>query len=287
MYARLSDAGLFVFKGIRDMKRETKSIPYFEIKADSAGRVRTGIAAVFGNVDSYGDRLIPGAFAKTITENRSRVKHLWNHGFGQPPIASIKELREVGREDLPKAVLEYAPEATGGLLVSREYYKNDFADWVLQAIDSGDINEMSFGYDVIQATEVTENEQTIRELKEVKLYDTSDVLWGANAATEAVYAKSALMPIGVLAMQIQAFAADVKQGGREIDGNELGLIDAIYTSAGELRDMLTGEVVNGQETDTSEATTGDEAEAVSAKADTSLVANRLRLNRLRIDSLGL
>ena len=49
-----------------------------------------------------------------------------------PPIASIKEIREVGREELPDTVLKHAPEATGGVSVTREYYKGiDLADWVL------------------------------------------------------------------------------------------------------------------------------------------------------------
>src|SRR5688500_16147771 len=99
-------------------ERQFKNLHYF--KVESTGREQKRICAVFGNVDSWGDRIIPGAFAKTIQEGRSRVKHLWNHDFSNPPIASITELKEVGRDELPQAVLDYAPEATGGLMVGRE-----------------------------------------------------------------------------------------------------------------------------------------------------------------------
>src|SRR5690349_16790787 len=118
------------------MERKFKNLPFFPVKAAAQGRVRKGICAVFGNVDAWGDRIIPGAFRKTISEGRQRTKHLWNHDFSTPPTAKIVELKEVGREELPEAVLEYAPEATGGLMVAREYYKNDLSNWILEAIDA-------------------------------------------------------------------------------------------------------------------------------------------------------
>lgn len=197
------------------MNRHFKSQPYFAVKAESADepRVRKGICAVFGNIDSGGDRIIPGAFAKTIAEGSKRVKHLWNHDFSTPPIASIKELKEVGRDELPPEVLAYAPEATGGLMVAREYYKGELADWVLQAVDSGDVNEMSFGYDVLASADSEESGKQIRNLTELKLFDTSDVLWGMNAATTASGAKST-MPLGVLLSHLNNFAEDVKAGRR-------------------------------------------------------------------------
>lgn len=204
-------AGFFVFK--TPMDREFKAFPYFDIKGDTQGRIRKGICAVFGNVDAGGDRISPGAFAKTISEGRSRVKHLWNHDFSTPPIASITELKEVSRDELPPSVLEYAPEAKGGLMVAREYYKTDLADWVLQAIDKGDVSEMSFGYNVIRDEKSSADGQDIRELKELMLLDTSDVNWGMNSATVGIGAKN-IQPIGVLINQLQFYADDVKAGRR-------------------------------------------------------------------------
>lgn len=270
------------------MNRQVKSIPYFEIKDGKQGRTRKGIAAVFGNIDSYGDRIMPGAFSKTIAEGRSRVKHLWNHSFAHPPIAAIKELREVGRDELPAAVLEYAPEATGGLFVAREYYKTDLADWVLQAIDTGDINEMSFGFDVVTSAEVTEDEKTIRELKEIKLFDTSDVLWGANAATAAAGAKAGQMPFGAIVCHLQAFCGEVKAGRQSVD--ELSeLIDAAFIAVselkGELADDVAPTVVKSDDVNTKADESDNAGEAGAALISTPLSANRLRLNELRLATL--
>jgi phage head maturation protease len=207
-------------------ERLFKNLPYFAVKAASQGRVRKGIAAVFGNIDSWGDRILPGAFQKTITEGSKRVKHLWNHDFSTPPIASIVELKEVGREDLPPEVLAYAPEATGGLMVAREYYDNELGNWVMNAVDKGDVNEMSFGYDVLGSAESEENDVKIRNLTELKLYDTSDVLWGMNAATVASGAKNAI-PLGILAQQLNTYTEDVKAGRRNAAA-DMELIKGIH-----------------------------------------------------------
>lgn len=225
------------------MSREFKSLPVFELKAQSKGRARTGICSVFGNVDdayswtaegiTTGDRVHPGAFAKTISEGRSRVKHLWNHDFSQPPIASIKELRELTRDELPKEVLDYAPQASGGLLVTREYYEDEFSDRILKAIDAGDISEMSFGYDV-KRYEITiegegANERRIREIRELALYDTSDVLWGMNDSTVALM-KSAAMPLPAIIQQLQIIHAEIKAGRRNAEADQK-LINSLHDIA--------------------------------------------------------
>src|SRR5262249_43486080 len=161
------------------------------IKAQSSGRIRAGIASVFGNVDDVNDRVMPGAFQQTIAGGAKRARFLWNHSYQHPPVATITELRELSRNELPQEVLDKAPDATGGLLVKREYFQNvELSDWLLQAIDAGDINEMSFAFEIVRSATVTEpidndpeNVREIRNIEEVKLYDCSDVLWGCNAAT--------------------------------------------------------------------------------------------------------
>lgn len=164
---------------------ELKSIPG-AIKG-MEGRTVTGIVAVFGNVDTVQDRLWPGSFTKTINERRAKFRYLWNHDMVSPPTAVIDDIREVTREELPEAVLMAAPEASGGLEVKRTYLDTLRGNEVLAGIAAGAINEMSFGYDPIPAsTRFTgEGDERVRELYEVRLWDTSDVLWGANEATTA------------------------------------------------------------------------------------------------------
>lgn len=169
---------------------EYKAIPS-EAKFEDE-RTVTGLASVFGNVDSYGDIVMPGAFRKTLKERTSRVKHLWMHNPMEPPIAAIKGIREVGRDDLPDMVRKAFPDATGGLEVTREYLPTQRGNEVLAGIKAGAISEMSFGFDVVkwEQDEGNAEDRPVRKLKEVRLWDTSDVTWGANEATIA--AKAAL-----------------------------------------------------------------------------------------------
>lgn len=160
---------------------EYKSLPNAIKAVDD--RTVVGIASVFGNVDSYGDVIWPGAYSKTLQERGGKLKHFWSHLWDTPPIAKVIGAREVGREELPQAVLDMAPNALGGLEVTREYLDTDRANEVLTGIKAGTITEMSIGYDAIKFDfEERENER-VRNLREVKLYETSDVVWGANDAT--------------------------------------------------------------------------------------------------------
>lgn len=282
--AKAFGGGFFVFM------REFKHLPYFAVKAPSdGGRVRKGICAVFGNVDSYGDRIMPGAFTKTITEGKNRVKHLWNHDFSAPPTAVVTELREVTREELPPEVLDFAPDATGGLLVSREYLPTAAGDEILAGVDSGAITEMSFGYDVISYEMVSEGDLTIRNLKEVRLYDTSDVLWGANEATVAMGAKNSL-PLGVMAQNIIAIAAEVKAGRRNAS-SDLALINAIHNATLDLGCTECPSVMEAKsdgeqpEETTTEETSSDQAKADAALTGASLEDRALELLSIELETL--
>lgn len=154
-------------------------------------RTVAGFASVFGNVDSYYDIVHKGAFKKTIKERSNRVRHLWMHEAYSPPTATIKELKEVDADELPDQVRDQHPETTGGLLVVREYLRTTRGDEILEGIKSGAINEMSFGYDAVKYDfeEIKgpdeEHGMMVRNLREVRLWDTSDVNWGANSATVA------------------------------------------------------------------------------------------------------
>ena len=168
---------------------EYKTLPYFVKELDQKTRTVSGIFAVHGNVDGGMDVSVNGSFEKRLNSGRGRVRFLWNHNSMNPPIASIKSVREVGRDGLPAKVLEWAPDATGGVEVTRKYYENiPLADWVFKSIQEGDITEMSYAYDVKEYTikERGEGQMPIRELNEVELYDISDVNWGMNPATAGV-----------------------------------------------------------------------------------------------------
>jgi hypothetical protein len=268
------------------MSREFKSIPCFSVKAANAdGRTRTGIAAVMGNIDDGGDRLHPGAFKRTIDGGEVRHKHLWGHDWGRPPIASIKELREIPRSELPPEVLGYAPDATGGLLVTREYFKSELSDLVLQCIDSGDM-EMSIGYAAKQVdyTEL-EDGARIRELKEVQLLETSDVPFGMNPATVAAFAKAAesIRPLGAILGELMILEHNIKAGRRN-NAQDTALIKQLHQISLDLGfDLCTMNDETDGKSVTNPNATGSEPAPVLT--DTALRANALKVNDLRLHQL--
>jgi len=165
-----------------------KTLPYFIKELDAKTRTVIGIFAVHGNVDSGGDMSVNGSFGKRLSDGRSRVRFLWNHNSMNPPIASVKSIREVEAGELPVKVKEWAPEATGGVEVTRKYYSDiPLADWVFKGIEEGDITEMSYAYDIHEfSIKKLDDGKEIRVLQDVELYDVSDVNWGMNPATAGV-----------------------------------------------------------------------------------------------------
>uniref|UniRef100_A0A6H1ZF37 Putative peptidase n=1 Tax=viral metagenome TaxID=1070528 RepID=A0A6H1ZF37_9ZZZZ len=169
---------------------EYKILPQFVKELDIPSRTVTGIFAVHGNIDEGGDISVNGSFGKQLNDgSRQRQRFLWAHNSYNPPVASIKGICEVEKADLPEAVLKWAPEATGGVLVTRKYYDGvELADWVFKGIQEGDVTEMSYGYDpvVYEIVDDDERPKLRRILREIKLFDISDVNWGMNPATAGV-----------------------------------------------------------------------------------------------------
>lgn len=211
---------------------EYKKLPYFIKELDEKTRTVVGIFAVHGNIDGGGDMSEPGSFAKRLADgSRDRVRFLWMHNSYNPPIASIKQIREVSREELPEKVIAWAPTATGGVEVTRKYYDGvELANWVFNAVKEGDVTEMSYAYQV-HAYEIRQEEASKREiriLKDVELYDISDVNWGMNPATAGikglpVAGMTFMEHSGMVAGTVQEFVMRVqdRKAVREAEGRSL------------------------------------------------------------------
>lgn len=194
---------------IHEIEAEYKSLPRpHAIKAIDDRQVTT-IFSVAGVLDSYDDIVLPGAFAKTIADRGSKIFHLWSHDFFSPPIAVVKSLREIPRDELPPSILAEYPEAAGGAEAVSEFLETDRANEVLSGLKAGAPLGASFGYDVITMSFAQQDGKEVRLLKEVRLHEISTVLWGANPA-----ALGSKMPLDILARHLKAFAADVKAGRR-------------------------------------------------------------------------
>ena len=133
---------------------------------DTAKGIVTGYFSIFGNKDSDGDIIMPGAFAKTIQENgpksqHPRILHLLQHDIWKP----------LGKP----SVLE---EDAKGLYFEDTISKTSYGRDALQLYLDGVLTEHSIGYNVIKR-EVDETTETTK-LLELKLWEGSTVSWGAN-----------------------------------------------------------------------------------------------------------
>ena len=119
-----------------------------------------GYGSVFGNKDSDNDIIEKGAYRRTIKNNGSRVKYLYQHDITKP-IGRMKELYEDEK----------------GLVFVAEVPKTTFGNEVLELMKYGVIDENSVG---IMPVKKDYDEDGIRVIKEAKLYEISAVTIAAN-----------------------------------------------------------------------------------------------------------
>lgn len=169
------------------LSKEVKSGFSMITKKDVNSRQVEGIFSVLGVDDSVMDMIHPGAWTKTLQERPDRFRHLWQHSFDLPPIAKVLGVEEIPRAQIPAEILAWAPEATGATKVIREYLsKSDLAETVFEAIQEGALTEMSFAFDTTKYNfeEVENSFWDRRNIFELRHWETSDVLWGANDFTK-------------------------------------------------------------------------------------------------------
>lgn len=155
-----------------------------------------GYAAVFGNKDSYGDVIVAGAFADTLANDYGvdgkGVPTYWCHDFKDP----FKNL----------GTTLWAKEDSRGLRVRVQLdLDTQNAKQTLKLLKEGRVNQMSFGYSVIEGAYVDSEEHGFYyEIRKVKLHEVSVVPIGANQETEILSAKSATSSDDVAALLTSA-----------------------------------------------------------------------------------
>ncbi|WP_461004821.1 HK97 family phage prohead protease, partial [Terrabacter terrigena] len=141
----------------------------------------TAYASVFGNEDSYGDIVVQGAFAADLArwkESGQNIPLLFGHNMADPDF-NIGHVVEAVEDDY-------------GLKVRAQLdLENAKAAQVYRMIKGRRVNQMSFAYDVIDGGAVTQDEKSVYELRQLKLYEVSVVTIGANQETEILAVKSA------------------------------------------------------------------------------------------------
>lgn len=174
----------------------------FQVKSiDLEEGVISGYASVFGNVDSYGDIVVKGAFSKSIEKIKKTGKVIsvfYGHNMEDPRanIGRVIELREDSRGLFFKAQLDLSG-ATYGSLVHGQ-------------LKDGRLDSLSFGFSVVDGA----NTEAGYELRELELYEISVVPIPANQ---------------------EALITEVK-AGRAISAKNMDLIRRAYEALGELLD---------------------------------------------------
>lgn len=164
--------------------------------------------SVLGNIDHDRDRIMPGAFTKSISEQGlGSIRVLDSHNFSSATdaLGSPLKIEEVGRDALPQEVRDRFPDATGGMRVETRFnLKTQKGHDTFQLLKAGDLKEWSFGFAIVKSDFETvkaisdrrgwtlddEGEEIrLQNLRELELFEYSPVIWGANSATSTGEAK--------------------------------------------------------------------------------------------------
>lgn len=149
-----------------------------EIRSEDDTPKMTGHAAVFDSLSEdlgyFREKIAHGAFSKTIQE--ADVRALWNHDsnyvLGRTKSGTLKLW-----EDERGLAVEITPPDT------------QWAKDLLTSMKRGDVDQMSFGFQVVKDDWEETADGLVRTLREVKLFDVSPVTYPAYPATD-IYARS-------------------------------------------------------------------------------------------------
>lgn len=146
----------------------------------------TAYASVFGNVDSYGDVVMPGAFTEALAKwaaSSAFLPVLFGHNMTDPDF-------NIGH------VISAVEDEHGLLITAQLDLTSAKALQTYKLLKGRRINQMSFAYDVLDGAWI---EQTVDgekaeyyELRRLDLYEVSVVTIGANQETEILAVKMAV-----------------------------------------------------------------------------------------------
>ena len=118
---------------------------------DSGAGTFMGLASTY-DVDLGGDRILPGAFTKTISERGGQVPLLWSHSLDDP--IGVGRLAETAK----------GLEINGQLLLDIQSGRDAYA-----RIKAGVVRGLSIGFMTLKES----FKSGIREISEIKLFEVS------------------------------------------------------------------------------------------------------------------
>jgi HK97 family phage prohead protease len=135
-----------------------------------------GYGSIFNNVDKGGDKVLPGAFAKSLAQHAkdgTKVRMLWQHDTDQP-LGVWEDLAEDGK----------GLRGRGRFVLEVQKARETHA-----LMKAGAIGGLSIGYREVEA----DQDAGVRLLKELALYEISPVTFPMNPKARISSVKSERM----------------------------------------------------------------------------------------------
>lgn len=207
------------------MKLETKTVAAKVTDAKADGTA-TAIVSVFGNVDLGGDRVIPGAFSRSLEDWKAKgdpIPVIWSHDWDNPESF-------VGWAD-PSTI----KETDAGLEVPMQFdLDRPRAEQVHHLLKTRRVTQFSFGYFARAYQDVEDPDYgTVRELTDIDLFEVGPTLLGMNPETELLQAASALRRRIAARVASKASAEEAVEGAfvTWADGDDayIGRIEHVMT----------------------------------------------------------
>jgi len=209
----------------------TKQAPAHIKSIDVKKGIVTALVSVFGNVDAYGDVVLPGAFTNTIEKWKSRMRA----GQYLPVV--------YGHRDDPDMILGKVidlRQTEEGLEVDEQFFLDKpKARTTFDAISEGVLSGSSFSYDIVKAEP---NATRGLDLAALDVLEVGSTLYPANDETRLIGVKDARRePLD--AEVVQAFGAALTEAymkaagskvGRELSAKNAALIQQMHDMAHQL-----------------------------------------------------
>lgn len=240
---------------------EFKALPSDD---NSRGRFEA-IVSVFGNEDTQGDRVMEGAFQKSLEQWQASghpIPIIWSHQWGNPE-AHIGAARPENVTEIPGR----------GLKVVGDIDIDDaFGAKVYKLMDQRRVKEFSFGYGVRKQRR---GKDGVNELVELDLIEAGPTLKGANPSTELLAIKAEL---NEAAQEEDTPGIVVTDGAGTLIGNTFSAKagarfsrvtkTAMLTYAASMREMADAleDLVSEGETDEEETEEVEADDTIGAKA---------------------
>jgi len=248
------------------LEHKTVGVKGMNVVSEDEGIVET-IISVTGVVDNVKDRIMPGAYQKTLAKRKP--KGVWSHDW-DTPVSKTLEVKELmpGDPELPESMPtgDPWPRNAGALKVKTQFNletqrgREAYSDVVF----FGEEQEWSIGYNVPVGGAKVDSKSGVREINMLELYEYSPVLFGAMPLARTTSVKEAQLALKALKGGGAAWLSEISDDEEEIVEEE------------------KGEYMGGYEADEDEEEMDEEMEGKSRE----LSADQMILVKRAIDTLS-